>query len=723
MSKTRKRPAGLHLERLGCDQLERRVVLDGGSLAPPSETLIVDSPFTMPTPTAMAQFGDFTYEVANGAVTITGYTGGGGEVVIPEKIEGLPVTTIGARAFMGARLVTLVIPGNVATVGDQAFQDCEQLTSVTVSPGVQSIGNQSFYRCRSLATLALGDSVQSIGNSAFSGCFAISELTIPDSVVAIGEYAFTSCIGLQSVMIGEGLRGFSTGLFAYCSGLKTLVIPESVERIGEYAFRECTDLLSVSIPDNVTHMGRWAFVGCSKLSSVQLGAGLTSLSDFVFSKCASLTQVAIPSGVIAIGREAFSGCIGLRDVTLTTGFKSIGALAFSGCSSLADIHLPESLTTLDDAAFRYSGLKSIRIPAGVTRIAPWLFDGCMQLSNVEVPSTVTAIDAYAFRGCTNLASIRIPFKVIRLGQGTFQGCVSLAAVTFEGAPPQVDFFYPGDIFENAPATVLYYSDQPGWGASFAGRPTAAIGLVALTVSAGDSAVAAIPGNATSVAKRGLGTLILDSANNLPDGIFIQEGTLVVRHRDALGGGVLTVAAGAHVVIETGSSALRLSGLSITAGGRLNINTGRITVAAGGFTEAGVRQSLLSGFNGGLWNGTSGIMSGAATYGSNRAVGYRITGSGLEVAWAAIGDADLDGQLTAFDLVGLQSGGKFNKDQPATWQDGDVNYDGRFNILDLVATNATGLFGRGSYLPPPSQVIAAIDPFTVFSILAAESDED
>ena len=41
----------------------------------------------------------FNYTTTNGTITITGYTGSGGAVTIPDTINGLPVTSIGDWAF------------------------------------------------------------------------------------------------------------------------------------------------------------------------------------------------------------------------------------------------------------------------------------------------------------------------------------------------------------------------------------------------------------------------------------------------------------------------------------------------------------------------------------------------------------------------------------------------------------------------------------------------
>src|SRR5215468_10982556 len=68
----------------------------------------------------------------NGTCTITGYTGPGGTVTIPNSINGLSVVGIGRWAFLnnsGATSVT--IPASVISIGDWPFY-CYTLTAITV---------------------------------------------------------------------------------------------------------------------------------------------------------------------------------------------------------------------------------------------------------------------------------------------------------------------------------------------------------------------------------------------------------------------------------------------------------------------------------------------------------------------------------------------------------------------------------------------------------------
>ena len=91
---------------------------------------------------------DYTYTNNNGTIIITGYTGVGGSVTIPDMITGLPVTSIGPSAFSGlTNLTSVTIPDGVTNIGDSAFLNCFNLTNVAIPASVISIGNFAFNVC------------------------------------------------------------------------------------------------------------------------------------------------------------------------------------------------------------------------------------------------------------------------------------------------------------------------------------------------------------------------------------------------------------------------------------------------------------------------------------------------------------------------------------------------------------------------------------------------
>jgi len=149
---------------------------------------------------AAAQALDFTY-TTNGCcqITITGYTGTNKVVTIPDTINGLPVTSIGAQAFYWRTGVTSVtIPNSVTKIRNSAFDTCANLTNVVFGNGVASIGDRAFALCK-LGSISIPNSVTSIGVEAFEGCTNLTSVTIGNSVTSIGDYAFSYCYSLTSV--------------------------------------------------------------------------------------------------------------------------------------------------------------------------------------------------------------------------------------------------------------------------------------------------------------------------------------------------------------------------------------------------------------------------------------------------------------------------------------------------------------------------------------------
>ena len=149
-----------------------------------------------------------SYEIGDAEVTITLCDEAAeGEVVIPDEIEGLPVTSIGGSAFSACGgLNSITIPDSVTSIGDGAFAGCLNLNSVTILDSVTSIGEGAFMVCPRLTSINIPDSVTSIGGGAFVDCSMLTSITIPDSVTSIGAYAFGDCSNLTSITIPQAFH-------------------------------------------------------------------------------------------------------------------------------------------------------------------------------------------------------------------------------------------------------------------------------------------------------------------------------------------------------------------------------------------------------------------------------------------------------------------------------------------------------------------------------------
>ena len=167
---------------------------------------------------------EFTFDSSSRTYSVTGYTGSGESVMIPSKYNGYPVTSI----------------------GEYAFYECTNLTSVTIGNRVTSIEDSAFESCENLTSVEIGNGVTSIGWSAFNGCTSLASIVIPDSVMSIGDYAFSSCTSLTSVEIGDSVESIGEIAFCNCTSLTSVVIGDSVESIGSFAFDWCDSLTSVT---------------------------------------------------------------------------------------------------------------------------------------------------------------------------------------------------------------------------------------------------------------------------------------------------------------------------------------------------------------------------------------------------------------------------------------------------------------------------------------------
>ena len=212
--------------------------------------------------------------------------------------------------------------------------------------------------------------------------------------------------------------------------------------------------------------------------------------------------------------------------------------------------------------------------------------------------------------------------------------------------------------------------------------------------------------------QGIGSLVIES------GSIAGSPDLTVAN-----GGVLTLPSGSRFVLGVSSLAVDTSAEQSAGGGLVNLGAGQISVAAGGVSAADLRTDIIAGRNGGAWNGTTGITSSAAAAsGGTRAVGYVVNENGsTAVSFAAAGDTDLSGAVNVFDLVGINSGGKYGAGTAAIWQQGDFNYDGVTNVFDLVGVNTAGAYGQGNYFPAAPGVtgsVAAVPEPAALSLIAA-----
>ena len=144
----------------------------------------------------------------------------------------------------GKKNETYTIPESVESIGDRAFYNCDNLSSVVISGNTTSIGNSVFGSCDNLEIVNIPNSVTSIGHSVFANCTSLTTITIPNSVKSIGESAFSGA-NLKSILLSNSMTYIDNQTFNGCIHLSDITIPNSITRINWRAFYGCTALTDV----------------------------------------------------------------------------------------------------------------------------------------------------------------------------------------------------------------------------------------------------------------------------------------------------------------------------------------------------------------------------------------------------------------------------------------------------------------------------------------------
>ena len=173
------------------------------------------------------------YKILNGSSASVVNNSYSGDIVIPESVE-----------FLGSTYY-------VTEINDYAFNDCTDLTSVTIPESVTTIGRRAFIGCTGITFITFPETVTSIGESAFSGCTGLTSVTIPGNVTKIREKAFSGCTGLTSVTFftnPENWTYFTSYNFENCTGLTSIYVPcDAVEAYKNFSFPN-KDLIMTKTP-------------------------------------------------------------------------------------------------------------------------------------------------------------------------------------------------------------------------------------------------------------------------------------------------------------------------------------------------------------------------------------------------------------------------------------------------------------------------------------------
>jgi hypothetical protein len=384
------------------------------------------------------QYLDFKYSDDGTNVTLTGYTGLGGSVQIPDSIAGMSVTSIGNQTFDGiSSLTNITIPNSVTSIGNGAFSQCIGLKSVVIPKSVLSVGTFAFKHCLSLSSVAIGNNVNNIGQSAFENCSSLTSVTIPENVTTIESFTFASCSNLLNIVIPISVTRIQSGAFIYCTALKSVNIPKSVTNIGGVSFYRCNNMTNITVdPLNATY--------CS-VDGVLFNKAQTTLVHFPEGK---VGQYVVPNTVTNFVNNLFESCVNLTSVDISS-VVTIPASTFSDCANLTNITVDPvnvAYSSMDGVLFNKNQTVLMQYPGGKT-------------GEYLVPQSVTSIRDYAFYGCAALTRIAIPSSmtrsVINGGFYGFSSCSNLIDITVDPLNPTFSSV-DGVLFNKDKKTLIQY---------------------------------------------------------------------------------------------------------------------------------------------------------------------------------------------------------------------------------------------------------------------------
>lgn len=430
--------------------------------------------------TADAKADENGFIIENGV--LTGYTGPGGDIVIPEG-----VTSIGKDVSDGYSADNYG-PDYLKIFGNN-------ITSITIPRSVNKIARNSYYVMQGGGDTTAyafnpfwGENLKRIiveeGNSNFkaidgilyeknkdseSGAETLSlficprsiekeDIVVPSNVTKINAGAFKECKTIKTVSLPDGVGGFGTQTFYNCKNLEKVTMNIKGIDVGVSAFGGCEKLTDISNV-HVWHVGYCGFLGCTKLEYVNTTGAI--IEGRAFQGCSGLKK--IPEKIERIEESAFLWCSSLEKINLQEGIEFIGANAF-GETGVTSITIPASVTYIGDSTYSYGGqtyygkhafanmwnLQKIEVAKdneNYKSIDGILYskDGTMlyvcpnaKEGVVTIPDTVENIDAHAFTECTKITKVILPNTVKEIPVCCFKACSKLKEIKIPNSVTNIE---------------------------------------------------------------------------------------------------------------------------------------------------------------------------------------------------------------------------------------------------------------------------------------------
>ncbi len=297
------------------------------------------------------------------------------EVILLEDIDGIPVTSIGVQLFKDSQVNDVLVPNNVETIKGNAFVNCKELKTITISNKVRLIEEDAFYGCTSLIGFYYNGDLSNYCNIKFSDDFSnplfyakklfinneeVTKLEFTEDIEIINDYAFAECYSITQISSNNKIKSIGYKSFKNCINLESDIILNDIQNIGDYAFNSCDKINNVEIGNNISKFGISIFT-CD-LQYTKIG------NIYYMGNEANPCLIAIDSD---FEWNTWTGTDKSCRVIAPFAFAHVGVMVSDHFVRRPGIHvidsfiLPDGLRYIGESAFLGWEIESIRIPSSI----------------------------------------------------------------------------------------------------------------------------------------------------------------------------------------------------------------------------------------------------------------------------------------------------------------------------------------------------------------------
>ncbi len=340
---------------------------------------------------------EYMYYKDEGYVCIYSYLGKDAEVVIPETIDGLPVTSTVPELFTDCDFVTkITLPDTMTYVGEDAFTDTAfYKNKKNWENGVLYIGS---------VLVAADENIE-------------GEYKIKEGTTVIEHLAFVGCEKLTKITIPGTVKHIPEKTFCFCSSLKTAVLENGVEFIDETAFKNCAELSDIRLPKTINRIGFDAFIGTAFYNNdynwdngalyydniliavdteckgcFVIKEGTTVLADYAFMET-NVEKIVLPDGIKRLPYAFINNCLWIKSIELNNDLEELDTYSVD---MVDNVNIPQSVKKINYRAFFQSEITEITLPDNLEEIGVEAFLSCEKLKEVTIPASVKKIGHEAF---------------------------------------------------------------------------------------------------------------------------------------------------------------------------------------------------------------------------------------------------------------------------------------------------------------------------------------